>query len=89
MTTISLKISETLLCELESEARRRGVSKSELLRDAVQAKLRRRRSKKQETCLDRMGDLVGSFHGPSDLSTNRRYLAEAIKSRARRSNNAR
>ena len=53
-----------LLREVETEARRRGLSKSELIRNSLEATLRRKRAEKPVTCLDLMGDLVGSFRGP-------------------------
>jgi hypothetical protein len=31
-----------------------------------------------------MGDRVGSFHGPRDLSTNRNHLVKAIATHANR-----
>jgi hypothetical protein len=37
-----------------------------------------RKARKKVSCLDLMGDLVGHFEGPPDLSTNKRYLREAI-----------
>jgi len=74
MKTISLKLPDPLLRDVEAEARRRGLSKSALIRDTLAATMRRKHEKKPITCLDLMGDLVGSFHGPPDLSTNRRYL---------------
>ena len=30
------------------------------------------------TCADLAGDLIGSMHGPRDLSTNQQYLREAV-----------
>jgi len=83
VTTISLKLPDPLLREVETEARRRGLSKSELIRNSLEATLRRKRAEKPVTCLDLMGDLVGSFRGPRDLSTNRRYLTQAIAANAR------
>ncbi len=84
MVTISLKVPDPLLHDLEAEARRQGRSKSALIRDSLQASLLRKRTKKPLSCLDLMGPLVGSFHGPRDLSTNRRHLREAIVARAGR-----
>ena len=85
MTTVSLKLPEVLLREVEQEAATRGVAKSALIRDCIERTLRKKRKQKREaSCLDLMGDLVGSFHGPPDLSTNRRYLTEAIAANGRR-----
>ena len=86
MTTISLKLPEALLREIAHEAEARRVGKSAVIRDCVERTLRRgKKTKKSVTCLDLMGDWVGSFRGPRDLSTHRRHLAEAITARANRS----
>ena len=75
MTTVSLKLPEVLLREVEQEAATRGVAKSALIRDCIERALRRKKKPNREvSCLDLMGDWVGSFSGPRDLSTNRRYL---------------
>ena len=78
MTTMTLKLPETLRRGVEEEARRRGVPKSVLVRECVEAMLRRKQRRKLPTCLDLVGDLVGSQPGPSDASVNRRYLEEAV-----------
>jgi hypothetical protein len=78
MTTISLKLPEVLLRDLEAEARHRGVSKSALIRETLEARLRRTRAQTPVTCLDLLGDLVGSQPGPADASTNPRHLKEAV-----------
>ena len=85
MTTVSLKLPEVLLREIEQEAATRGVARSAIIRDCIERTLQKKRKpKRQASCLDLIGDWVGSFHGPRDLSTNRRYLTEAIAARARR-----
>ena len=78
MTTMTLKLPETLLRGVEEEARRRGVPKSVLVRECMEAMLRRKQRRKLPTCLDLVGDLVGSQPGPRDASVNRRYLEEAV-----------
>ena len=85
MTTVSLKLPELLLREVEQEAAKRGVAKSAIIRDCIEHTLRKKKKPKREvSCLDLMGHWVGSFRGPRDLSTNRRYLTEAIAANARR-----
>jgi hypothetical protein len=85
MTTVSLKLPEVLLREVEQEAATRGVARSALIRDCIERSLqKRKKSKREVSCLALMGDWVGSFRGPRDLSTNRRYLTEAIAANARR-----
>jgi hypothetical protein len=79
MTTVSLKLPEDLLREVEHEAATRGVPKSAVIRDSLERMLRKgRKAKKKVSCLDLMGDWVGHVHGPADASTNPRYLEEAI-----------
>jgi hypothetical protein len=78
VTTMTLKVPETLRRGLEEEARRRGVPKSVVLRECVEAMLRRKRRQKPLSCLALVADLVGSQPGPQDASVNRRYLDEAV-----------
>src|ERR1043166_179690 len=79
MTTVSLKLPEALLREIEQEAATRGVPKSAVIRDSLERTLRRgRRGKRKVSCLDLVRDLAGHFEGPPDLSTNKNYLKEAI-----------
>lgn len=79
MTTISLKLPESLLRAVEQEAAARGVPKSAVIRDSLdRTLLKGRKTKKRASCLDLMGDLVGRFDGPPDASTNPRYLEEAL-----------
>ena len=85
MTTVSFKLPAVLLREVEQEAATRGVAKSAIIRDCIERTLQKGKKLKREvSCLDLMGDLVGSFRGPRDLSTNRRYLTEAVAAHARR-----
>lgn len=89
MRTVSLKLPEVLLREVEQEAATRGVAKSAIIRDCIERTLRKKRKPKREaSCLEIMGELVGSFRGPRDLSINRRYLTDAIAAHARRPKNA-
>ena len=85
MTTISLKLPEALLRELEEAAATRGMPKSAVVRESLEAALRKgRKSKQKVSCLDLVRDLVGTFEGPPDASTNPRYLEEAILADHRR-----
>ena len=79
MTTISLKLPEVVLREIEQEAATRGVPKSAVIRDCLEQTLRKRRkARRKPSCLDLVADLVGKFSGPPDASTNPRYLEEAV-----------
>ena len=74
MNTVSLKMPETLAIRLENTARRKGVSKSTLIRDALEAYLQTDRAEGPESALSRAADLVGVLSGPGDLSVNKDYL---------------
>lgn len=75
MSTISLKMPETLSAELSAAARRRGISKSALVREAVASfLLADRAAGTKGSALARVADLAGAFPGPADLSVNGKYL---------------
>jgi hypothetical protein len=79
MKMMSLKLPDDLLREVEEEARRTGLTKSQVIRRLVEEGFKhKRKAKSPVTCADLAGDLIGSLNGPPDLSTNRRYLEEAI-----------
>jgi metal-responsive CopG/Arc/MetJ family transcriptional regulator len=71
MERINVRVNERLKIELEAEARERGISPSEIVRQALLEYLRRRTPR--ENCrelAERLG-ILGSAKGlPSDLSTN-------------------
>ncbi len=86
---MTLKLPEALLRGIEAEARRRGASKSVVVRECVEAMLRRRGQHRPRSCLDLVADLAGSQPGPPDASVNRRYLDEAMQaSHGRRGKNS-
>ena len=72
MTTISLKLPAELEARLKRAARAQGVSKSRLIREALEAHLAN--GKQRPTCMDLAADLVGRLAGPKDLSTNPKYM---------------
>ena len=74
MSTVSLKVSDPLAAELAETARRKGVSKSALIRDALEAYLHGSGVLQSGSALSKVADLVGSLSGPEDLSTNKEYL---------------
>ena len=74
MHTISLKVPESLASRLEDTARQKGVSKSALIRDALEAYLQADRAERAESALSQVADLAGILSGPEDLSVNKDYL---------------
>jgi hypothetical protein len=85
MDGVSFKLPPTLRRRLAEEARLRRVSQSTLIRETLEAALLERPKARGElTCADLARDLIGSFRGPGDLSTNKRYLDEAMAGGERR-----
>jgi Arc/MetJ-type ribon-helix-helix transcriptional regulator len=74
MKTLTVRLPEPLVAEIEAESRGRKCSKSDIVRERLQrvARPARRRS----TAIDAIVDLIGSVDGlPADLSARKkRYL---------------
>ncbi|MGB6941032.1 MAG: ribbon-helix-helix protein, CopG family [Bryobacteraceae bacterium] len=76
MQTISLKLPDDLLAELEREARTRRITKSVLVRESLEAALRGRR-RRADSCYDLARDLAGAVKGlPRDLAHNPKYMED-------------
>ena len=76
MKTISLRIPESLQQRLQLLALESDVSKSEILRRALELFLTTRKVPDSASVTALAGDLVGCFRGPTELSTNGEYLDE-------------
>lgn len=76
MTTLTMKVSEDLEKTLTEMASTRGVSRSLLIRELLQASLRNVRNHEAVSCLDVASDLAGSVEGPTDLSTSARHMRD-------------
>ena len=76
MTSISLKVPDTLDSRLTEEARRRRTSKSAVVRECVEKVLLAPRENRAASCLDLAGDLAGCLEGPRDIATNPKYLED-------------
>lgn len=74
MHTISLKVPEPLAIRLKDAARQKGMSKSALIRDALEAYLQADRAERAESALSQVADLAGVLSGSEDLSVNEEYL---------------
>jgi len=73
MQTISLKLPDDLLAELEREAKARRVTKSVVVRESLKTALRRHTG--AASCFDLARDLAGSVKGlPPDLAHNPKYM---------------
>lgn len=75
MKKLTVRLPEELLADVEAESCARGVSKSEVVRDRLQARSKASRGK--QNALAAIADLIGSVAGlPPDLSSRRKdYLS--------------
>lgn len=77
MNTISLKMPGPLAADLAEMAQRKGLSKSALIREALEAYLQTAQTdgaERAESALSQVADLAGILSGPEDLSVNKDYL---------------
>jgi metal-responsive CopG/Arc/MetJ family transcriptional regulator len=75
MERINVRVDKRLKQELEAEAREKGVSPSEIVRQALEEPMRQRTPR--ETCLDiaKLLGILGSAKGlPADLSTKPEHM---------------
>ena len=71
MKTLTVRLPEPLVAEIEVESRGRGCSKSDIVRERLQQVARPTRP--QPTPLDAIADLIGSVDGlPADLSARKK-----------------
>lgn len=78
MNTLTIKIPERLESEITAACAAEHVSKSALVRRAIEVYLAQRQSASAgaPSALERAGDLVGCFSGgPEDLASNPAHLA--------------
>ena len=74
MKTLTVRLPEPLVAEIEVESRGRGCSKSDIVRERLQRAAGT--TGRQSTTMDAIADLIGSVDGlPPDLSARKkRYL---------------
>jgi hypothetical protein len=74
MKSVSFKLPDSLHRRLTKAAKERRVHQSEILRTALETYLGQPNGRERLTMRDLIGDLIGKFEGPSDLSTNPKYM---------------
>jgi predicted transcriptional regulator len=74
MTTISLKLPESLAAKLTATAQNMGMSKSALVRQVLEEYLANDKTAVSGSCLELAADLVGSLSGPGDLSFDKKHF---------------
>jgi Arc/MetJ-type ribon-helix-helix transcriptional regulator len=74
--TLTVRLPEPLVAEIDVESRGRGCSKSDIVRERLQRAARPARD--QSTLLDSIADLIGSVDGlPADLSARKKGYLKA------------
>jgi hypothetical protein len=77
MKVLSFKVPETLDRKLSAVVKRRGVARSDVVREALVHYLDDALEVRRGSVLDLAGDLVGCVKdAPADLSSNPRHLAD-------------
>lgn len=75
MRTISLKLPDDLLAQLDSEAKARQVTKSWLVRESLERALRKQSPAGAASCYDLARDLAGIVKGlPEDRADDPKYM---------------
>ena len=75
MQTISLKLPDEMLAQLEAEAKARGVTKSSLVRESLEKVLHKESSAGAVSCYDLAHDIAGAVKGlPEDLADNPKHM---------------
>ena len=75
MDTLTLKIPGVIKEKLKTYSKRKGLSRSEIVRNALLEYFDRDELEKQGTFYDLAKDLAGSVKGPSDLATNKEHFS--------------
>ena len=75
MRTISLKLPDDLLAQLEKAAKARQVTKSSFVRASLEKALHEQPDAGAVSCYDMARDLAGSIKGlPKDIAYNPKYM---------------
>lgn len=74
MSVLSVKVPESLDDQVAEYARRHGVSKSSVVREALRSHLARETETRPRSFLEQAKDLAGIVEAESDLSTNLEHL---------------
>lgn len=78
MKTITVRLPEPLVAEIEAESRGRKCSKSDIVRERLQQVGRAKRGR--STQLGAIADLIGSVGGlPRDLSARKKHYLKATR----------
>ncbi len=77
MKTLTVRLPEPLVADIEAESRGRKISKSDVVRERLERAPRKRR---HTSSLDAIADLIGSVDGlPTDLTTRKKEYLHATR----------
>jgi Arc/MetJ-type ribon-helix-helix transcriptional regulator len=77
MKTLTVRLPEPLVADIEAESRGRRISKSDVVRERLERAPRQRR---HTSSLDVIADLIGSVDGlPTDLTTRKKEYLHATR----------
>jgi Arc/MetJ-type ribon-helix-helix transcriptional regulator len=77
MKTLTVRLPEPLVADIERESRGRRISKSDVVRERLERAPRQRR---RAASLDAIADLIGSVDGlPTDLTTRKKEYLQATR----------
>jgi len=74
MSTLSIKLSKVIDEKLTTAAKKRKKAKTAVVVEAIQEYLSKEDQETTVTAYDLAKDLLGCGEGPSDLSTNKKYM---------------
>ena len=75
MKTLTVRLPEPLVADIEAESRGRKISKSDVVRERLE---RARRLRRRTASLDAIADLIGSVDNlPTDLSARKKKYLHA------------
>jgi Arc/MetJ-type ribon-helix-helix transcriptional regulator len=74
MVTLTVKLPEALATKLEALVRRRGRSRSDIVREAIARAVDEGPDAKEGSVLDLLQDMKGAGKGPKDLSSNPKHM---------------
>ena len=70
MKTLTVRLPEQLVAQIEAESRERRLSKSDVVRERLSAQSKQR----ARSSYDAIADLIGSIRGlPTDLSSRKKH----------------
>ena len=81
MKTLTVRLPEALVAQIEVESRERGLTKSDVVRERL---TRITSPPRRSASLEAIADLIGSVKGlPADLSTRKKHYLKAGYGRKR------